>query len=202
MVDWVQAGPAARDLSRVRSYDLIILDRMLPLESGDSLLAAWRRVGIGVPILILTAMDAVDDRVAGLRAGADDYLVKPFAFSELLARAEALVRRSAGDRSFPGPELRVGSLLLDPRTGRLEGEDGSVDLSATETRLMEFFMRHPGQVLSRTAIADGCWHDPGEITDNAVEAQIKNLRRRISAVSRRSWLQTRRGFGYLLEERP
>jgi len=200
-VDHAANGPDARLFAATRHFDLIILDRMLPGVSGDQLLAGWRRKGVSTPILMLTALDAVADRVTGLRAGADDYLVKPFAFAELLARLEALVRRGAG-AGVRGPILQVGDLRLDPETGRLVSGDAATELSATEYRLMEFFMRHPGQILTRALIADGCWQEPEEITDNAVEAQVKNLRKRIAAVSPRPWLQTRRGLGYILEANP
>ncbi len=200
-VDHAASGPDARLLASTRHYDLIILDRMLPGISGDQLLAGWRTKGLTTHILMLTALDAVADRVTGLRAGADDYLVKPFAFAELLARLEALARRGAGT-GVRGPILQVGGLRLDPETGRLECGGTTAELSATEFRLMEFFMRHPGQILTRALIADGCWQEPEEITDNAVEAQVKNLRKRIAAVSPRPWLQTRRGLGYVLEANP
>jgi DNA-binding response OmpR family regulator len=200
-IDHAPTGTDGRLLAATRHYDLIVLDRMLPGVSGDHLLAEWRRKGLKAPVLMLTALDAVADRVTGLRAGADDYLVKPFAFEELLARLEVLARRFTPS-SRRGPELQVGGLVLDTETGRLRCGEVEVDLSAQEYRLMEFFMRHPGQILSRTAIADGCWQDPDAITDNAVEAQVKNLRKRIAAVSDAPWLQTRRGLGYILEENP
>lgn len=196
-VDHAPTGGEARLLAQMRHYDLIILDRMLPEVSGDQLLAGWRRQGLAVPILMLTALDAVADRVTGLRAGADDYLVKPFAFEELVARVEALSRRGR-----TGPTLQAGELTLNPATGTLTCEGRSIELSAREYQLMELFMRHPGQILTRSAIIDSCWDDPEEITENAVEAQVKNLRKRLAAISPRPWLQTRRGMGYVLEVRP
>jgi DNA-binding response OmpR family regulator len=198
--DHAPTGGEGRLLANTRHYDVIVLDRMLPEISGDQLLAGWRRHGLATPVLMLTALDAVADRVTGLRAGADDYLVKPFAFAELLARLEALVRRGGG--GVRGPAPRVGALQLEPDTGQLSCGEQSVQLSAQEFRLMEFFMRHPGQILTRTAIADGCWQEPEMITDNAVEAQVKNLRKRIAAVSDLPWLQTRRNLGYVLEANP
>ncbi len=197
-VDHAATGPDARLLADTRHYGLVILDRMLPEVSGDELLAGWRRGGVTTPILMLTALDAVASRVTGLRAGADDYLVKPFAFEELLARLEALARRvspSAAQRA----SLKVGDLALNLETGDLESSGGTVRLSAQEFRLIEFFLRHPNQILTRRAIVDACWQDPIAITDNALEAQVKNLRKRLSTVSPRSWLQTRRGLGYILE---
>jgi len=198
-VDHAATGGDGQLFATSRHYDLIILDRMLPELSGDQLLARWRGEGLDTPILMLTALDAVADRVTGLRAGADDYLVKPFAFAELLARIEALLRRSAGGWDAC---LRVGDLTLDPRTGRLGCRGREVQLSAQELRIMAFFMRHPGQILSRTAIADACWQDPELITENAVEAQVKNLRKRLDCIAARSRIVTRRGLGYVLEANP
>lgn len=199
-VDHAADGAEARLFASTYHYDLIILDRMLPAVSGDQLLAEWRRQGLHVPILMLTALDAVTDRVTGLRSGADDYLIKPFAFDELLARVEALARRGAPRQANGLPQ--VGELTLDPNTSTLHAGSESVTLSAQEFRLMLYFMRHPGQILTRSAIVDACWQEPESITDNAVEAQIKNLRKRIAVVSPRPWIQTRRGLGYVLEGNP
>ncbi len=201
VADHAATGGEARILAGTRHYDLIILDRMLPEVSGDILLIEWRRRGLATPVLMLTALDAVANRVTGLRAGADDYLVKPFAFEELLARLEALARRASGGVS-QGPLLRLADLALNTETGDLTYGGESVRLSAQELRLLELFLRHPGQVMTRRAIVDACWQDPDEITDNALEAQIKNLRKRIAAVSPRSWIKTRRGLGYVLEADP
>jgi len=198
-VDCAETSGDAQLFAASRHYDLIILDRMLPEVSGDQLLARWRGEGLNTPILMLTALDAVADRVTGLRAGADDYLVKPFAFAELLARIEALARRVAGGWD---PSLRVGGLSLDPQTGRLAFDGREVHLTAQELRIMAFFMRHPGQVLSRGAIADACWQEPELITENAVEAQVKNLRKRLACISARPRIATRRGLGYILEANP
>lgn len=200
-VDHAPDGVEADLLVDMRPYELIILDRMLPGVSGDKLLASWRRKGLQTPILMLTALDAIADRVTGLRAGADDYLIKPFSFEELLARLEALARRAGVNRQ-EGSVLRVGDLALDTATGRLTCGAESVDLSATEFRLMSLFMRHPGQILTRNTIVHSCWQEPEEITDNAVEAHMKNLRKRIATISPRPWLQTRRGLGYTLEANP
>ncbi|MGE5672530.1 MAG: response regulator transcription factor [Mycobacterium leprae] len=201
VVDHAATGGDARLLVDTRHYDLIILDRMLPEVSGDLLLAGWRRKGVTTPILMLTALDAVADRVTGLRAGADDYLVKPFAFEELLARLDALARRGSGAEAWGG-SLKVGDLVLDPETGFLSCNGESVRLTAQEFRLMAFFMRHPGQILTRSVISDSCWEEPEAISDNAIEAQVKNLRKRIAVVSPAQWLQTRRGLGYVLEPNP
>lgn len=199
VVDHAATGGEGRLFAASRQYDLIILDRMLPEVSGDLLLAGWRREQMATPVLMLTALDAVADRVTGLRAGADDYLVKPFAFDELLARLEALVRRASGGQS---KRLQVGDLCLDLQTAVLSCGEEQVELSARERDLMAFFLRHPGQILSRNALADACWPQPEEITENAVEAQVKNLRKRIAQLSARQWIQTRRGLGYILEANP
>ncbi|MGE5591086.1 MAG: response regulator transcription factor [Bacillota bacterium] len=199
--DRAATGGEAQLLANTRHYDLIVLDRMLPEISGDQLLSEWRRRGVTTPVLMLTALDAVANRVTGLRAGADDYLVKPFAFEELLARLEALARRAYGGAG-QGPVLRQGDLALNTETGDLTCGAETVRLSAQELRLLQLFLRHPGQVMTRRVIVDACWQDPDEITDNALEAQIKNLRKRIAAVSPRSWIKTRRGFGYVLEADP
>jgi DNA-binding response OmpR family regulator len=174
---------------------------MLPEVSGDRLLAGWRRQGLPTPVLMLTALDAVADRVTGLRGGADDYLVKPFAFEELLARLEALSRRGPRTEHW-GQELRVGDLALDQDTGFLSAGENRVRLTAQEFRLMEFFLRHPGQILTRQVIADACWTEPEEISDNVIEAHVKNLRKRMVAITPRPFLQTRRGLGYVLEGNP
>jgi DNA-binding response OmpR family regulator len=198
VVDHAATGSEARLLAGTRHYSLVILDRMLPEISGDHLLAEWRRKGLNTPVLMLTALDAVADRVTGLRGGADDYLVKPFAFEELLARLEALTRRVGGQKSW-GTELRVGDLFLDTETGCLFAGGKRVKLTAQEFHLMELFMRHPGQILSRQTITDACWTEPEEISDNVIEAHIKNLRKRIAAVTTQPYLHTRRGLGYTLE---
>ncbi len=200
-VDHAPDGKEAQLLMDLRPYQLVILDRMVPGISGDQLLAGWRRKEIGTPVLMLTALDAVADRVTGLRAGADDYLVKPFAFDELLARLEALSRRAGGGRA-DGAVLRAGELTLDTQTSRLAAGDKVVELSATEMRLMSLFLRHPGQILTRSALVHACWQEPENITDNAVEAQVKNLRKRVAVVSDRQYIQTRRGLGYILEANP
>lgn len=199
--DHAATGEEARLAAGTRFYDLIILDRMLPEVSGDQVLAGWRRRGMATPVLMLTALDAVADRVTGLRAGADDYLVKPFAFEELLARLEALARRNSGGAA-QGAVLRVGDLELNTETGDLSAGGQTVRLTAQEFRILEFFLRHPGQILTRRALVDACWQDPEAIGDNALEAQVKNLRKRIAGVSPRPWLQTRRGLGYVLEADP
>jgi DNA-binding response OmpR family regulator len=200
-VDHAPDGGDADFLVGLRHYDLIILDRMLPVVSGDQLLAAWRRRGRRTPILMLTALDAVADKVTGLRSGADDYVVKPFSFEELLARLEALARRS-GTSLAEGSILRAGDLALDTQTGNLTCGTRSIALSATESRLMAIFMRHPGRIITRSVLVHSVWREPETTSDNTLEAHIKNLRKRLASVSDPSCLQTRRGLGYVLETSP
>lgn len=195
-VDHAADGHEADLFVRDRHYDMIILDRLLPGISGDELLARWRRERLPTPVLILTALDAVDDRVTGLRAGADDYLCKPFAFAELLARIEALARRGA----VPPAGLAVGALRLDPASRQLRVGDRAVTLTAREYALMELFLRHPGQVMTREQIASAAWDEPWEASDNLIEAHIKNLRRKLALVAGDDrCLRTVRGVGYVLE---
>lgn len=198
-VDVAADGAEADLFAADRAYDVIILDRRLPGPSGDELLARWRARHVTTPVLMLTALDAVADRVTGLRAGADDYLCKPFSFAELLARLEALVRRGAR----PPAALAVGPLRLDPATRHLRHGDRAVLLSAREYSLMELFCRHPGQVLTRERLACAGWDEPWEASDNLIEAHIKNLRHKLALVGgAREWLRTQRGAGYVLEVRP
>lgn len=198
-VDLAADGAEADLFLRDRTYDVIILDRLLPDGRGEELLARWRRQGLQTPVLMLTALDAVADRVTGLRAGADDYLCKPFAFAELVARLEALARRGRA----PLVDLRVGPLVLEPAARRLRCGDRSVALTPREYALMEAFFRHPGQVLSRERLAEVAWPEPWEASDNLIEAHIRNLRRKIALVAgSHEYLRTVRGVGYVLEGEP
>lgn len=198
-VDVAADGGDADLFARDRAYDVIVLDRLLPVLSGDQLLAQWRARGLPTPVLMLTALDAVADRVTGLRAGADDYLCKPFSFAELLARMEALVRRGAR----PQAGLAAGPLRLDPATRHLCHGDRAVLLTAREYALMELFCRHPGQVLPRERIAGALWDEPWEASDNLIEAHVKNLRHKLALIgASRDLLRTRRGTGYVLEVAP
>ncbi|BDG61657.1 response regulator transcription factor [Caldinitratiruptor microaerophilus] len=196
LVDHAQDGHEADLFVRDRRYDVIILDRLLPGVSGDELLARWRQQRLTTPVLLLTALDSVGDRVAGLRGGADDYLCKPFAFAELLARVEALARRSAA----PVADLTFGALRLEPSTRRLRVGDRAVTLTGREYALMELFIRHPGQVMTRDQIAAAAWDEPWEASDNLIEAHVKNLRRKLALVAGDGYrLRTVRGVGYVLE---
>ncbi len=198
-VDHAADGTEAALFVADRSYDVIILDRLLPGIGGDDLLSRWRRQGLQTPILLLTALDTVSDRVTGLRAGADDYLGKPFAFAELVARIEALARRGVS----PLADLTAGQLRLEPATRRLRVDDRTVALTAREYALMELFVRHAGQVLTREQLATAAWDEPWEASDNLIEAHIKNLRRKLALLPEAGVaLRTVRGVGYVLEASP
>lgn len=195
-VDRAAEGREAELFQEDRSYGVIILDRMLPGLRGEELLQRWRQKGCTTPVLILTALDAVADRVTGLKAGADDYLGKPFAFDELLARIEALQRRGS---LHTASVLKAGNLELNPQTRLLTWQERSVMLSKREYDLMEIFLRHQGQVLEKETLAEQCWKEPWEATDNTIEAQIKNLRKKLKLLDDFEWLKTVRGVGYRLE---
>ncbi|BAS27754.1 response regulator transcription factor [Limnochorda pilosa] len=198
-VDHAADGEEAELFLADRTYAVVLLDRLLPDRRGEDLLAQWRARGLGTPVLFLTALDAVEERVKGLRLGADDYLTKPFAFEELLARIEALARRSS--LVGPGGRLRSSDLALDPQQARLEGPGGAwVTLTPREAALLELFLRHPGQVLQRQTLLEQVWSEPWEVSENALEAHVKNLRQKIRQVGSSARLRAVRGVGYTLEE--
>ncbi|MGC7870906.1 response regulator transcription factor [Desulfosporosinus sp. SYSU MS00001] len=195
-VDRAVDGSEAELFNLQRDYRVIILDRMLPDMRGEDLLQKWRQNNCTTPILMLTAMDAVSDRVTGLKAGADDYLCKPFAFAELLARIEVLQRRGSLNTT---PLLKAGTLELNPQTRLLTYRERSVILNRLEYELMDAFIRHSGQILSKETLAEQCWQDPWDASDNTIEAQIKNLRKKLRLIDNRAWIKTMRGVGYRLE---
>src|SRR5436309_12638099 len=181
------------------AWDLVVLDVMLPKRDGFSVLKALRADGMKAPVLMLTARDAVSDRVAGLDSGADDYLTKPFAFEELLARVRALLRRG-GDRA--SAVLRVGDLTLDPATREVRRGTRRVSLTAREYTLLEYFMRSAGRVLSRPMLAQHVWGLDFDSESNVVDVYVGYLRRRIEASGERKLLHTVRGAGYVLKDEP
>jgi len=189
-------GEEALDWAAVANYDLIVLDVLLPKKDGIEVCRELRAQGNKVPILMLTARDAIEDRVQGLDSGADDYLVKPFAFQELLARIRALLRRSGEIKT---PRLQVGDLVLDTLTHRATRGGQVIELTAREYALLEFLMRHPGQVLSRTQIAEHVWNYDFFTTSNVVDVYIRYLRRKIDKGFEVKLLQTVRGVGYKIE---
>lgn len=195
-VDRAMDGNEAQLFRLTRTYGVIILDRMLPDMRGEELLQTWRQGNCNTPVLMLTALDAVSDRVTGLKAGADDYLCKPFAFAELLARIEALQRRGSLNTTSV---LNAGNLELNPQTRLLTVQGRSVMLNRLEYDLMDIFLRHPGQILGKETLAEQCWKEPWDASDNTIEAQIKNLRKKLRLIDDSAWLKTMRGVGYRLE---
>ena len=193
--DVAPTGEDALWMARAHPYDAIVLDVMLPGLDGFETCRRLRGAGVWAPVLMLTARDGVDDRVAGLDSGADDYLVKPFAFAELLARLRALVRR--GDAERPAV-LEVGDLRLDPATRRVERGGREVELSAKEFALLETFMRRPGQVLSRLQLLEHAWDIAYDNRSNVVDVYVGRLRRKIDEPFGVCSLETLRGAGYRL----
>jgi two-component system, OmpR family, response regulator len=190
-VDVAPDGPQALVRATATEYDVIVLDVMLPGFDGFEVCRRLREQTVQAPVLMLTARDGVDDRIAGLDLGADDYLTKPFAFDELLARLRALTRRGALERT---PVLAVGALRLDPRTRRVWREDEELDLSTKEFALLETFMRHPGQVLSRFELLEHAWDFAYDNRSNVVDVYVRYLRQKLGA----SAIETVRGAGYRL----
>ena len=190
-VDWVQDGRSAELAVETTHYALVLLDLGLPKKDGLSVLQGWRERGSTVPVLILTARDAVPDRVAGLDGGADDYLVKPFDLTELLARMRALLRRQAGRAR---DLIEVGALRLDPVAHAVEYRGQPVQLSAREFALLHALAESPGAVLSREQLEDRLYGWGEEVESNAVEVHVHNLRRKLSA----QLIRTVRGVGYRL----
>ena len=196
-VDVVQTGADAVWAGTENPYDAIVLDLMLPDLDGFAVCRQLRRGDQWAPIIMLTARDAVVDRVSGLDAGADDYLTKPFAFSELLARLRALIRRGPGERPAV---LRVGNLVLDPAAHRVTRGSAAVDVTAKEFALLEYLMRRPGQVLTRTQILEHVWDFGFEGDSNVVDVYIRYLREKIDRPFGLETIETVRGSGYRLRE--
>jgi two-component system OmpR family response regulator len=193
--DVARTGDDAIWMARATEYDAIVLDVMLPEADGFEVCRRLRDAGTWSPVLMLTARDAVEDRVAGLDAGADDYLTKPFSFAELLARLRALVRRPPLERPTV---LQVGDLRLDPAAHRVWRGETEVQLSAKEFALLEAFMRRPGEVLSRFHLLEHCWDHGYENRSNVVDVYVRYLREKIDRPFGRASLETVRGAGYRL----
>ncbi len=177
-------------------YDLIILDLKLPRRDGLAVLRELRAGGSTTPVLILTARDTVAERIRGLDSGADDYLVKPFAFDELLARTRALLRRA---RTGFDQVLRFGPLMLDRSTRRVRWHETPVELSPREFAILEYLLQHPGEVLSRTRIYEHVWNEEMEAASNVIDVHIKDIRRKLARAGGAGVIATVRGAGYRLE---
>lgn len=193
---WEKTFDAGLAAARTRRFDAIVLDLTLPDGSGLDLLATLRDEGIGTPTLILTALGSVEDRVRGLESGGDDYLVKPFAFAELLARLQALCRR-AGER--PAMQRAFGSLNLDLASRRVTRDGKEIDLSPTEFTILEFLMRHRGGVVTRKMLSEQVWGEDWEGMSNLIEVHINHLRRKLDRGFSESLIVTVRGRGYALK---
>jgi DNA-binding response OmpR family regulator len=195
-VDLAYDGEEGEYMAEVNPYDLIILDIMLPGKDGIEICRDLRAKKVNTPILMLTAKDTVEDRVKGLDVGADDYLVKPFAFNELLARVRAMLRREGMSKS---PELRVGDLTLDTLTRQVRRGERPVELTTKEYVILEYFMRHPNVVVTRTMIEEHAWDYDFDSLSNLVDVYIRRLRRKIDNEGEDSLIQTVRGAGYRLK---
>ncbi len=193
VVDGVEDGETAQWLMTQKTYDLLILDWMLPIVSGIQLCRQYRQAGKTAPVLLLTARDTTADKVTGLDAGADDYLVKPVDVLELLARVRALARRSP---SWQGETLALADLNLYLSTLTVERGNATVQLSGREFQLLEYFLRHPRQVLTRHQIEQTLWEWGTEPESNAVASLIRRLRQRLQVVNADSWIETVYGVGY------
>jgi len=195
IVDGVEEGETAQWLLSQKAYDLLILDWMLPKVSGINLCAQYRQSGKTAPVLMLTAKDATTDKVIGLDAGADDYLVKPVDLVELLARVRALGRRSS---LWQGDTLSLADLHLHLTSLTIERGETTAQLSAREFQLLEYLLRHPRQVLTRDQIEQALWQWGDEPESNAITTLVRRLRQRLQVVGAKDWLETVHGVGYRL----
>ncbi len=200
-VDRAADGLEGYALAQDGGYDVLVVDRLLPKLDGLSLIGGLRQQKIETPVLILSALGQVDDRVKGLRAGGDDYLSKPYAFSELLARVEILARRKSADTGEP-TVYRVGPLELDRLAHKLTRSGRDIVLQPREFRLLEFLMRHAGQVVTRTMLLEHVWDYHFDPQTNVIDVHISRLRSKIDKGSDAPLLQTVRGSGYMIRDNP
>jgi len=199
-VDHAVDGAEGLTLALASRYDVIVADRMLPYMDGLAVVQALRAQGVTTPILILSALAQVDDRVKGLRAGGDDYLTKPFAFSELLARIEVLPRRAGAQEAVT--RLKVADLEMDLVARKVTRSGQLLDLTAREFRLLEFLMRHAGRVVTRTMLLESVWDLYFDPQTNVIDVHVSRLRQAVDRGFAQPLIHTVRGSGYVLEERP
>lgn len=199
VVDLAADGDTGHALARDGGYDVVVLDRMLPRRNGLDVLAALRAQGVQTPVLILSALSDVDERVKGLRAGGDDYLAKPYAFSELLARVESLARRKGA--LDVETRYRVGDLELDRLAHRVTRAGEPIPLQPREFRLLEFLMRHADQVVTRTMLLEHVWDYHFDPQTNVIDVHVSRLRGKIDKGFDRPLIHTIRGAGYVISER-
>lgn len=195
-VDVSYDGEEGGYLAETNPYDLIVLDIMLPGKNGLAVLRELRDKGINTPILLLTAKGSVEDKVTGLNAGADDYLAKPFVFSELLARIRSLLRRG-GEKA---PILKFADLTMDPVTRKVIRSGVDIELTSKEYALLEYLMRRPNQVLTRTMISEHVWESDFDTFTNVIDVYVNYLRNKIDKGFDKKLIQTVRGVGYILKE--
>jgi two-component system OmpR family response regulator len=200
-VDHAANGKDGLFLATTETYDALVVDRMLPGLDGLTLIRTLRASENTTPVLILSALGEVDDRVKGLKAGGDDYLVKPFAFSELLARLEALVRRAKSGGDAPETVLRVADLEMDLLRREVKRGTERIDLQPREFQLLEFLMRHAGQVVTRTMLLEGVWDYHFDPQTNVIDVHISRLRAKIDKGFDTPLLHTIRGAGYMIRAR-
>jgi DNA-binding response OmpR family regulator len=189
-------GEEAEFLAESTAYDLIVLDIMLPKKDGLAVCHSLRMKHVNTPILMLTAKDSVEDKVKGLDSGADDYQVKPFAFSELLARVRALIRREAMTKTS---KLQIGELVLDTVSREVWRGSRKIDLTTKEYSILEFFMRHPNAVITRTMLEENVWNYEFDSISNIIDVYIRRLRRKTEEEGEDSLIQTVRGAGYRMK---
>lgn len=194
-VDSAFDGEEAEYMAETTPFDVIILDIMLPKKDGVAVCRDLRAKNVNTPILMLTAKDSVEDKVSGLDSGADDYLVKPFAFSELLARLRALLRREVLPKT---QRFQVGDLSLDPQSREVWRDGSRVDLTAKEYAIIEYFMRRPNAVVTRTMLGESVWDYEFDGISNIIDVYVRRLRRKIDREGETSLIQTVRGAGYRL----
>lgn len=197
-VDMIHDGAAGVELALRGIHDIAIVDWMLPGRDGPSIVREIRKARLNISILMLTARSQVEDRVTGLDSGADDYLVKPFTFDELLARLRSIARRNAASGGDP-QELRVGRLVMDTRAHTLRRTEMVINLTKTEWDLLEYLMRHPGQSLSRQNILDYVWSYDSSVRQDLVDVYISYLRQKLNLPGLADPIQTVRGIGYKLD---
>jgi DNA-binding response OmpR family regulator len=194
-VDNAYDGEEAQYMAETTPFDLIILDVMLPKKDGVAVCRDLRAKGVNIPILILTAKDSVEDKVTGLDSGADDYVVKPFAFSELLARIRALLRREVLPKT---QKLQVGTLSLDPLSREVWRAGRRIELTAKEYAILEYFMSRPNAVVTRTMLGENVWDYEFDGISNIIDVYVRRIRRKIDEDGQASLIQTVRGAGYRL----
>ncbi|GJD61795.1 Transcriptional regulatory protein CusR [Methylobacterium frigidaeris] len=198
VADTADDGLDGYALAREGAYDVLVVDRMLPKLDGLSLIRSLREQGVETPVLILSALGQVDDRVKGLKAGGDDYLPKPYAFSELMARIEVLARRRGGGAAAEATSYRVGDLELDRLSHRVTRAGQEIPLQPREFRLLEYLMRHAGQVVTRTMLLEHVWDYHFDPQTNVIDVHVSRLRAKVDKGFERPMIHTVRGAGYMV----